>query len=219
MAIDENLDNGDIASADTLYSTLVNDLHYHSKNDPTISTLYRNITIQIIIRKMTRGEYQEGLDLAKVLYDKYKNNSNIQDLYINAAREYIANKMILPDVNTCYAVADRLYKDLPQIKSVQDIYALAILVHLSKNDYCLKNKKESKALLFNAYKKLKDNAILKKAITHFYHVLAIDEVKKNNYNTARKYVRKGLVYNSKDDDLNKDLKELKELPNSNKSRK
>lgn len=205
-AVQSNLDKNNFETAEEIYNKLNRILPEETKSNPTMSEMDIDIESKKAISKAIRGNYEQAFTIAHKLFHKYPDKDKILDLYINTGNSFINNLGISGEYDKMMKVSDTLFSDVPNIKSVQNLYALSRFSFVITSKLFERNINKAKDIIMNAYKKMPDNNLLKKSVGVIYHEMAMKEIRHKNYKNAVNLLKKGLIYDPGEYDLEYELK-------------
>ncbi|MEJ2613776.1 MAG: hypothetical protein P8Z35_02365 [Ignavibacteriaceae bacterium] len=205
-AIYKNLNMNKFEMADSIYNKLCSVLPGEKLSEPVIGQLDIDVNRAKINSRVVRGEYEGAFTLAGNLFDRYRKNDSVLEIYIEVGNSYMKQLGFSGNFEKLMKVADTLFVKAPGVKSVKETYALSSVMYVVNSGLYNSDAGRAEKILLDANEKLPDNIMIKRALGMIYHELAMAKIRKKDYSTAVKLLKKGLGYYPESKDLKHELK-------------
>jgi tetratricopeptide (TPR) repeat protein len=177
------------------------------------------VRINIGLEHNRKGRYQESYAVISAELTKDSANAKLQDLYVQAGRDYVQKLQMSGNEDLALAVTDSMIVRMPSYEVLKETYCRIIVAGTMLADKYRADPSKARINLLKAFAMDSVNMVVREALGAVYHELAMEQIRKTNWNGARTQVLHGLRYAPESQFLKSDLQLIqKETPKPKKKK-
>ena len=207
----------DIGQADSILALLDRaNLPTHLVERP-LSELRQSVSVNKGLDLNRKGRYQEAYAAISTELRKDSSNAKLQDIYVHVGINYV--QKLLTSGNNALAIAtvDSMHKQMPSYDILRGEYARIVVSSIMVTGKYRTSPFKAREELMKVFDMDSANTYVREALASVHHELAMGEIRKGNWQTARSQIMQGLRFVPDNEYLQSDLSLLqKERPKSKK---
>lgn len=177
------------------------------------------VRVNIGLEHNRKGRYQESYAVLSAELAKDSTNAKLQDMYVEAGRDYVQKLQMSGSDDLALAVTDSMIIRMPSYESLKETYCRIIVAGTMLADKYRADPSKARSNLLKAFAVDSMNMVVREALGAVHHELAMEQIRRSNWNGARLQVQQGLRYAPESQFLKSDLQLIqKETPKPKKKK-
>ena len=207
----------DIAQAESVLTTIEGFLTPRERGGRGMTRLRQFVGVSRGREFGRRGQHQEAFGIFAAELRRDSTAAWLQDLYIESGVRYAEKLHSAGKVDQALALIDSIYLKMPSYDKLKEVYIRFTLYSVMSSHRYRTSPVAARESLMRGFRMDSTNAYVRNALATVYHELAMNEIRKSNWNAARSQIMQGLRFDPGNEYLNSDLELLrKERPKSTK---
>jgi hypothetical protein len=207
----------DFGQADSILTLLGQTIPRSLLVEKPLAELRQSISVNKGLDLSRKGKYKESFDLISSELMKDTANAKLRDVYVQVGMAYVERLLTSGKNEFAIAVIDTMYKKMPEYAKLRDSYAGVLAASIMVSGKYRSSPLQARESLMKAFEMDSTNTYVREALASVHHELAMGEIRKSNWRSARSQVIQGLRFAPSNEYLKSDLILLqKESPKSKK---
>jgi tetratricopeptide (TPR) repeat protein len=221
-AVDAGVENvikaqRDFTQSDSILSMVERYLSGAELKEKHLLGLRQSVSVNRGLDLSRKGRHKEAFAVVANELAKDSANGNLRDFYAEVGLAYAQKLLTSGNVEESAAVMDTMYRRLPEYVTLRETYARVLVASEMTSRQFQSHPEKSLVTLLKALDLDSSNVYVRESLASVYHELAMSEIRKNNWQLARKQVLMGLKFAPDHQYLKSDLDLLKkEAPRTKK---
>ena len=183
----------------------------------SMTELRQSVSVNRGLELNRKGQYQQAYKVIATEWQRDSSNALLQDAYVQVGMDYVQKLFTSGYDKLALAIVDSLRRKMPSYEGLKDMYARLTLASIMATGQYRTNPTNACDALTKAFEMDSTNTYVRQALAGVYHELAMAEIRRDNWRSARIQIMQGLRYAPENEYLKSDLTLLKkERPKSAK---
>ena len=207
----------DAAQADSILAMLGGTIIVSPRTEKQLAELSETIVVSHAIDLSRRGLHESAFAIVSSELEKDSSNARLKDIYVDVGLAYVERLFTSGKEDLAADIADSIHRKLPDYAKVRDEYIRLLVQNVMTTGAYRTSPRKSRETLLKAFAVDSTNILLRKSLGYVCHEVAMDEIRKSNWRSARGEIVRGLRFAPDSEFLKSDLELLnKEQPKSKK---
>ena len=181
----------------------------------SLTELRQSVSVNRGLELNRKGQYDQAYRVIATELQRDSSNALLQDVYVQVGMDYVQRLFISGNDKLALAIVDSLRRKMPAYGGLKDMYSRLTLASIMATGQYRTNPIKACEALTKAFEMDSTNTYVRQALGAVYHELAMAEIRKDNWRSARNQIMQGLRYAPENEYLKSDLSLLKkERPKS-----
>jgi len=195
----------DFGQADSILTMLERTVVSSSSTEQPLAELRRSVTINKALELERTGKYQESFDLISAELKKDTANTKLQDVYVHVGMACVEKLLTSGKDGLAIALIDTMYKRMPDYARLRESYGRVLAASVMISGKYRTSPVQACRNLMKAFDLDSTNVYVREALASVHHELAMAEIRKSNWRSARSHINQGLRFSPNNEFLKSDL--------------
>jgi len=207
----------DLEQADSVQWMLERVLPKSPLVERPLAELRQFISVNKGLELNRKGRYHESFNVISGELEKDITNGKLQDIYVTVGMAYVQKLLMNGDDELAIATMDSMRKKVPEYAELRDAYSRILVSSIMTSGKYRTSPLKARESLMKAFEMDSTNMYVRESLGAVHHELAMSEIRKSKWQSARRFVTQGLRFAPGNEVLRSDLELLeKELRKSKK---